>query len=140
VIEDVQQLQGKQRTSRVELQELATDERVRDVKTTQLTRLSSDAPGDLRVHFERPTAFADVYVPENSVDFVPSTTPVGKQPSPEVFNMIPDELKGARELYTSEGDASAASKVATDFDKSPLKKEFIQALKRSGWRDNHCMA
>jgi hypothetical protein len=47
----------------MELRNLVTDERVQNVKRGDLTRLNSDAPGDLRIHMGRTITGADIYDP-----------------------------------------------------------------------------
>jgi hypothetical protein len=129
VIETVLPLQGKQRTARVELRNLATDERIRDVRTTQLTRLNSDAPGDLRLHGRTPF-LQDVFEPARALDLVP-TGPAGVQPSPEVFDMFPEALKADRAVYNAAEEGSAIpSHLSAEFSKSPERQAFIDRMKK----------
>jgi hypothetical protein len=62
VIENVGIPDGK-RSYRMELRNLITDERVQDVKTNDLVKLSSREPGDLRVHLGRLVTTDDIYDP-----------------------------------------------------------------------------
>ena len=64
VIEEARPRVGRgPRSYDMELRNLVTDERVKGVKRADLTRLNSDAPGDLRVHLGRLITPADVYDP-----------------------------------------------------------------------------
>ena len=62
VIESQGTPEGK-RTPRVTLRDLVTDERVEDIRTSQLTRLSSREPGDLAVHLGRIVTRDDIWDP-----------------------------------------------------------------------------